>query len=164
MVPRTPIIEELEDEGLNLTPLIDCVFLLLIFFMVTTVFKQPHSLRVELPLAQQATIVEEKKLVASIDKSGALEINRNLTTLAELPALLGREKQTTRSLTLIIRTDKKTRHGLVLEVMEIAKRLNIDKVVLATEEEEGTLYRASFMFQEIISPAVGMVTLRRKPH
>ena len=52
--------------------------------------------------------------------------------------MLGREKQTTRSLTLIIRTDKKTRHGLVLEVMEIAKRLNIDKVVLATEEEEGT--------------------------
>ena len=126
------------DEEPDLTPLIDCVFLLLIFFMVTTVFKQPHSLRVELPLAQQATIVEEKKLVASIDKSGALEINRNLTTLAELPALLGREKQTTRSLTLIIRTDKKTRHGPVLEVMEIAKRLGIDKVVLATEEEDGT--------------------------
>ena len=106
MLPRTPIIEETENEELNLTPLIDCVFLLLIFFMVTTVFKQPHSLRVELPLANQATLVEEKKLVASIDKSGAMEINRNLTTLAELPDLLRREKETTRSLTLIIRTDK----------------------------------------------------------
>ena len=137
MLPRTPIIEETENEELNLTPLIDCVFLLLIFFMVTTVFKQPHSLRVELPLAHQATLVEEKKLVASIDKSGAMEINRNLTTLAELPDLLRREKETTRSLTLIIRTDKKTRHGPVLEVMEMAKRLGIDKVVLATEKEEG---------------------------
>ena len=137
MLPRTPIIEETENEELNLTPLIDCVFLLLIFFMVTTVFKQPHSLRVELPLANQATLVEEKKLVASIDKSGAMEINRNLTTLAELPDLLRREKETTRSLTLIIRTDKKTRHGPVLEVMELAKRLGIDKVVLATEKEEG---------------------------
>lgn len=137
MLPRTPIIEETENEELNLTPLIDCVFLLLIFFMVTTVFKQPHSLRVELPLANQATLVEEKKLVASIDKSGAMEINRNLTTLAELPDLLRREKETTRSLTLIIRTDKKTRHGPVLEVMEMAKRLGIDKVVLATEKEEG---------------------------
>ena len=65
---RTSILEDLEDENLNLTPLIDCVFLLLIFFMVTTVFKQPYSLRVELPQARQATIVEEKKLVASIDK------------------------------------------------------------------------------------------------
>ena len=50
--------------------------------------------------------------------------------------MLAREKETTRSLTLIIRTDKKTRHGLVLEVMEIAKRLDVDKVVLATEEEK----------------------------
>ena len=137
MLPRNHITEETENEELNLTPLIDCVFLLLIFFMVTTVFKQPHSLRVELPLAHQATLVEEKKLVASIDKNGAMEINRNLTTLAELPDLLRREKETTRSLTLIIRTDKKTRHGPVLEVMEIAKRLGIDKVVLATEKEEG---------------------------
>ena len=137
MLPRNHITEETENEELNLTPLIDCVFLLLIFFMVTTVFKQPHSLRVELPLAHQATLVEEKKLVASIDKSGAMEINRNLTTLAELPDLLRREKETTRSLTLIIRTDKKTRHGPVLEVMEMAKRLGIDKVVLATEKEEG---------------------------
>ena len=137
MLPRNHITEETENEELNLTPLIDCVFLLLIFFMVTTVFKQPHSLRVELPLAHQATLVEEKKLVASIDKNGAMEINRNLTTLAELPDLLRREKETTRSLTLIIRTDKKTRHGPVLEVMEMAKRLGIDKVVLATEKEEG---------------------------
>ena len=137
MLPRNHTTEETGNEELNLTPLIDCVFLLLIFFMVTTVFKQPHSLRVELPLANQATLVEEKKLVASIDKSGAMEINRNLTTLAELPDLLRREKETTRSLTLIIRTDKKTRHGPVLEVMEMAKRLGIDKVVLATEKEEG---------------------------
>ena len=59
MLPRTPVIEELEDEELNLTSLIDCVSLLLIFFMVTTVFKKPHSLRVELALAHQATLVEE---------------------------------------------------------------------------------------------------------
>ncbi|MCY3667887.1 MAG: biopolymer transporter ExbD [Gemmatimonadetes bacterium] len=133
---RTSILEDLEDENLNLTPLIDCVFLLLIFFMVTTVFKQPYSLRVELPQARQATIVEEKKLVASIDKSGAMELNRQLVSMAKLPTVLAREKETTRSLTLIIRTDKKTRHGLVLEVMEIAKRLDVDKVVLATEEEK----------------------------
>ena len=134
--PRTSILEDLEDENLNLTPLIDCVFLLLIFFMVTTVFKQPYSLQVELPQARQATIVEEKKLVASIDKSGAMELNRQLVSMANLPTLLAREKETTRSLTLIIRTDKKTRHGFVLEVMEIAKRLDVDKVVLATEKEE----------------------------
>ena len=133
MLQRSSIEEEQEDEDLNLTPMIDCVFLLLIFFMVTTVFKQPHTLQVELPEARKSTLVEEKKLVATITTDGRMEINRYPVTLADLPAVLRREKQTTRSLTLIIRTDKKTRHGLVLEVMEIAKRLDVAKVVLATE-------------------------------
>ncbi len=132
---RTAIDEELsEGEDLNLTPMIDCVFLLLIFFMVTTVFKQPHTLQVELPEAIEATIVEDKKLVASITAGGEIEINRQVVSMGELPAVLARQKQTTRSLTLIVRTDKKTRHGLVLELMEVAKRLEIDKVVLATED------------------------------
>ena len=122
------------DEGPDLTPMIDCVFLLLIFFMVTTVFKQPHALQVELPEAIEATIVEDKKLVASITAGGEIEINRQVVSMGELPAVLARQKQTTRSLTLIVRTDKKTRHGLVLELMEVAKRLEIDKVVLATED------------------------------
>ena len=132
MARRTSI--ETESTGLDLTPMIDCVFLLIIFFMVTTVFKEPHSLQVELPEAKQAVIVEEKKLVASIDKSGQMEINRHLVTLAELHGALSQQKQDTRSMTLIIRTDKETRHGPVLETMEIAKRLRIEKVVLQSEE------------------------------
>lgn len=133
-MPRRRSSMQPESTELNLTPMIDCVFLLIIFFMVTTVFKEPHSLKVELPEARQSNIVEEKKLVASIDKSGQMEINRHLVSLAELPSLLAQEKQNTRSITLIIRTDKDTRHGPVLETMEIAKRLQIEKVVLATEE------------------------------
>jgi biopolymer transport protein ExbD len=132
MARRTSL--ETESTGLDLTPMIDCVFLLIIFFMVTTVFKEPHSLQVELPEARQAVIVEEKKLVASIDKSGQMEINRHLVTLAELHGVLSQQKQETRSMTLIIRTDKETRHGPVLETMEIAKRLRIEKVVLQSED------------------------------
>jgi len=129
-----------EGTDLDMTPMIDCVFLLLIFFMVTAIFKQPYTLKVELPQAHQATMVEEKKLVATIAADGQLEINRRAVALEALAELLAAEQQTTRSLTLIIRTDKETRHGLVLEVMETAKRLDIDKVVLATDEypqEEG---------------------------
>jgi len=132
MARRTSL--EAESTELNLTPMIDCVFLLIIFFMVTTVFKEPHSLQVELPEARQAVIVEEKKLVASIDKSGQMEINRHRVTLAELHGVLSQQKQDTRSMTLIIRTDKETRHGPVLETMEIAKRLRIEKVVLQSED------------------------------
>ena len=120
----------------NLTPMIDCVFLLLIFFMVTTVFKQPYSLQLELPEAQQAQRVQEKKLVSSITADGRMEINRELVSAADLEQVLMRHKQGTRSLTLIVRTDKETRHKHLLDLIEVAKRLRIEKVVLATEDEK----------------------------
>ena len=120
----------------NLTPMIDCVFLLLIFFMVTTVFKQPYSLQLELPEAQQAQRVQEKKLVSSITADGRMEINRELVSASDLEQVLLRHKQGTRSLTLIVRTDKETRHRHLLDLIEVAKRLRIEKVVLATEDEK----------------------------
>ena len=86
--------------------------------------------------ASGAAAIAHRSAKVLIDKAGAMELNRQLVSMAKLPTVLAREKETTRSLTLIIRTDKKTRHGLVLEVMEVAKRLDVDKVVLATEEEE----------------------------
>ena len=120
----------------NLTPMIDCVFLLLIFFMVTTVFKQPYSLQLELPEAQQAQRVQEKKLVSSITADGRMEINRELVSASDLEQVLLRHKQGTRSLTLIVRTDKETKHRHLLDLIEVAKRLRIEKVVLATEDEK----------------------------
>ena len=121
---------------MELTPLIDCVFLLLIFFMVTTVFKQPYRLKVLLPLAIEATIIEEKKLVATIDRGGTMEVNRFPVTPENLEGVLTREKEGVRVVTLIIRTDKDTGHGLVLDMMETAKRIGIEKIVLATEKKE----------------------------
>lgn len=125
-----------DEDNLNLTPMIDCVFLLLIFFMVTTVFKEPYSLQVELPEARQAIQVQEKKLVSSIMADGTMEINRERVTVAELQQVLLRHKQETRSLTLIVRTDKETKHKFLLDLLEVAKGLGIEKVVLATEDQD----------------------------
>ena len=122
---------------MDMTPLIDCVFLLLVFFMVTTVFKQPYSLQVELPEATQAKVVEEKKLVASITADGRMEINRHPVTLENLEQVLLREKAGTRSLTLVVRTDKKTRHRHLLDLFEVAKRVGIEKIPLATDDLQG---------------------------
>lgn len=125
-----------EEQGLNLTPLIDCVFLLLIFFMVTTVFKQPYTLQVQLPEATKASQIEEKKLVGTVTIDGRIEINRNLVTSGELETVLLREKQDTGSLTLILRTDQQTRHKHMLEMLEVAKRVGVEKIVLATDDQQ----------------------------
>ena len=131
-----------EDQEMNLTPLIDCVFLLLIFFMVTTVFKQPYSLQVELPEARQEEQMEEKELVGSITAEGRMEINREPVTVENLAQVLLREKKGTGSLTLILRTDKMTKHKWVLEVLEVAKSVGIERIVLATETTQKELVDA----------------------
>ena len=128
-----------ESGEMELTPLIDCVFLLLIFFMVTTVFQEPYRLKVLLPEAEEAARIEEKKLVATIDRAGLMEVNRHPVTLESLEGVLAREKEGVRVVTLIIRTDKDTRHGLVLDLMETAKRIGIEKIVLATEKKAEAL-------------------------
>ena len=132
MEPRGGVVES---GDMELTPLIDCVFLLLIFFMVTTVFQEPYRLKVLLPEAEEAAMIEEKKLVATIDRAGVMEVNRYPVTLESVEGVLAREKEGVRVVTLIIRTDKDTRHGLVLDLMETAKRIGIEKIVLATEKK-----------------------------
>ena len=128
-----------ESGEMELTPLIDCVFLLLIFFMVTTVFQEPYRLKVLLPEAEEAAMIEEKKLVATIDRAGGMEVNRHPVTMESVEGVLAREKEGVRVVTLIIRTDKDTRHGLVLDLMETAKRIGIEKIVLATEKKAEAL-------------------------
>jgi len=125
-----------EEREMNLTPLIDCVFLLLIFFMVTTVFKQPYSLQVELPVARRAAEVDDKKLVGSITVDGRMEINREPVDQQNLEQVLLRQKQSSGSVTLILRTDKETKHKWVLFVLEVAKRVGINTIVLATEDKQ----------------------------
>ena len=132
-----------ESGEMELTPLIDCVFLLLIFFMVTTVFQEPYRLKVFLPEAEEAAMIEEKKLVATIDRAGVMEVNRHPVTMESVEGVLAREKEGVRVVTLIIRTDKETRHGLVLDLMETAKRIGIEKIVLATEKKAEALLGTS---------------------
>jgi len=91
---------------------------------------------VELPEASEAQIVEEKKLVASIAADGTMEINRQPVTLANLDEILRREKASTRSLTLVVRTDKETKHRFVLDLFEAAKRAGIEQIPLATDDPD----------------------------
>jgi len=74
--------------------------------------------------------------VGTVTIDGRVEINRNLVTSGELETVLLREKQDTGSLTLILRTDQQTRHKHMLEMLEVAKRVGVEKIVLATDDQQ----------------------------
>ena len=119
---------------LNLTPMIDAVFLLLIFFMVTTVFTQPHQLQVALPTAVNYDRLKEKKLNLSIAADGQVQLNGQLVSMSELAGRLDREKSRTTSTSLIIKADAKSTHGYVIDVMEIANKAGMAKISVETDE------------------------------
>ena len=124
------------DVELNMTPLIDCVFLLLIFFMVTTVFTSSVGLTIELPVAENWQKIRETKLFLSIDEEGRMELNSKVVTKTSLASVLMREKTRTRTVTLIIKADSDSRHEYTLDIMEIAKNLGIETISLAVDQPE----------------------------
>ena len=123
-----------EEIRLNLTPMIDAVFLLLIFFMVTTVFTQSHQLKITLPTAVNYDRLKEKKLNASISADGQVEVNGQLVKMAGLADVLEKEKLRLTATSLIIKADAKTPHGSVLDAMEIANRVGLEKISVETDK------------------------------
>ena len=123
-----------EPEEFQLTSLIDCVFLLLVFFMTTTVFKNPQALVMVLPVSGQGLIIEERRLIAEIDEEGKMALNGQRVYLDNFASRLAREKDMKNASTLSIHADKKTKHGQVLEAMKQAKQVGIERIVMVTDD------------------------------
>ena len=130
-----------EDEPeVNLTPLIDVVFLLLIFFMVSTTFEQQSRIQIELPEATPTPAeTEDESLEIVIDAQGRYFIgelqvvNSELKTLksAISQAVEGRE-----SLTVIIRSDASTPYQAVITALDASSQLGLTQISLATSKIE----------------------------
>jgi biopolymer transport protein ExbD len=126
-----------KNNELNLTPLIDAVFLLLVFFMVTSVFVQATQLKVELPIAANYDkIDQEKKLNLLISAEGQLEFNSQLVSMGQLATVLEDERLRSGSSTLIVTADAQTPHGYVLDAMEMAVMAGVSKIDLETGEDK----------------------------
>ncbi len=125
------------NNDLNLTPLIDAVFLLLVFFMVTSVFVQATQLKIELPIADNYDkIDQEKKLSLLISAEGQLEFNSQLVSMGQLTGFIEDERLRSGSGTLIITADAQTPHGFVLDAMEMAVMAGVSKIDLETGENK----------------------------
>ncbi len=134
---RKQIAEEID---LNLTPLIDVVFLLLIFFMVSTTFQKESQLQVHLPEATQKPIaVDENALEIAINSSGQYFINGQELTNNQLPTLRKALKSITagkRDLPVIIRADAQAPHQAVVTAMDAAGQLGMRRLSIATANSD----------------------------
>jgi len=125
----------LEDDKFNLTPLIDCVFLLLVFFMVTTVFKNPAQLKLTLPLAENPQELDKLQLVTELDDEGNVALNSRSVSFDSFDAFLINEKQKLGTNSLLIKADENAKHGDVLKLMRLARAVGIETIAMAVDIE-----------------------------
>ena len=132
---RTKRDNELE---LNITPLIDVVFLLLIFFMVSTTFQRESEITIELPESSGEISVSDKKVIEiSIDNQGRYFVNQRLlndTDIKTLMKAISITRGDTKEPKLIISADKMTPHQSVVRAMDAARKLGLVNLTFATKQ------------------------------
>ncbi|MGE4319382.1 MAG: ExbD/TolR family protein [Deferribacterales bacterium] len=127
--------EEKRQISVDITPLIDVVFLLLIFFMVSTTFIYSNSIDVNLPAAKG----DEKQINDSIrivlTKDGEITINGKPFASEAVQDELVKMKETIPDTTVIIEADTEVPHGQVVHIMDASRLAGYQKFAIAVEEE-----------------------------
>jgi len=126
-----------EEPDVNLTPLIDVVFLLLIFFMVSTTFNQSSEISIQLPQAA-GKVKQDKRVVidVSIDAEGHFYVNKQQlinTRLETLKRAMQTQAGGEKDPKLIISADRRTPHGSVVRAMDAARQLGFVHLTFATQ-------------------------------
>jgi len=131
-----------EDPNLDLTSLIDVIFLLLIFFMVSTTFDKQALLKVDLPEASEVEDSTEvpDSLELVIDAEGRMFLNDQRLIDSEartIRAAIEQAAGSKRDVPLILRADRETPHHFVVTTMDVAAQMGFSNLSIATDRTDG---------------------------
>ena len=121
---------------INITSLIDVMFLLLIFFMVTSTFLDQPGMKLELPSAESAEVARVEKLVLYISSDDEVVFNDQPVALDDLEETMRGALSEIEDRTLVLNADKAVQHGTVIRVMDIAKKLGLERLVIGIKMEK----------------------------
>lgn len=124
-----------EDVRIEITSLIDIIFLLLIFFMISTTFISVPGMEVSLPQAEAVKLEREKKeITIVVNREGRIFLNKAPVASEDFLATLREKVSASGAETLaIVRGDKGVSYGLVVEVMDLVRKAGIQRLAIATE-------------------------------
>ena len=123
---------ERKEAAFDLMPLIDVVFLLIIFFMLTTSFRTIfQGIKVDLPTTTTKQERIEQNIIITITKDNVLYLDKTRLTTSNLVSLLKKKLGGKKGL-IMINADKLVRHGKVVEIMDLAKQAGADRVGILT--------------------------------
>lgn len=121
-------------EYISLTPLIDCVFLLLIFFMLTSSFIFQPGINVNLPKAVTSEIIGQESFIITVTEDNLIYFNDRPLTMKELGIKL--KAFSSGKKPILIKADNKASLGRIVEVWDLCRDLGISQVNIATNKPQ----------------------------
>ena len=117
---------------IDIAPLIDIVFLLLIFFMLTSSFIMQPGIKVKLPKAVTSETIQEKNIIIVISREDIIYLGDEVFTVGELKSYLSKGRISSRP--ILIKSDKRASLGRVVEIWDLCREMGISQVNIATDQ------------------------------
>ena len=117
---------------LDIAPLIDCIFLLLIFFLLTSNFIFQPGIKINLPKAVTSEVVQENTILITVTADNRFYLNEAPITFVELKSKL---KHTAKNKPILIKADRDVALGRVVNIWDFCRDVGITKINIATNQE-----------------------------
>ena len=134
MARRTTFSREDQDEDVNVTPLLDIVFIMLIFFIVTSTFVKEPGVEVERPEASTSTERRLASIIVAISEEDEIWINKELVEINEVRLQIEQLRRENPRGTAVVQADAKAKTRLLVEVVTQIRATGISDVAVSTED------------------------------
>lgn len=122
-----------EDAAIDMTPMLDIVFIMLIFFIVTTSFVKEAGIEVVKPEAEQAARLKNANIFIAVNKDGDVWMDKRQIDKDSVQVTLERLLSEQPTDIVIIQADEDAEHGIVVDVMDQVKAAGIDRISVAAQ-------------------------------
>ena len=126
---------QIEDSNLDLTPMMDIVFIMLIFFIVTTSFVKETGVDINRPNAETAERDEKGNILVGITANNEIWIDKRRVDLEAVRANIERLKIEYPEGSVIIQADKESRSGLLVETMDQIRLAGVQNISIAAKND-----------------------------
>lgn len=127
---------EPEESEIDITPMLDVVFIMLIFFIVTASFVKESGIDVNRPDASTAEVKERGNILIAITDSNQVWIDRRQVDVRSVRANIERLRAENPEGAVVIQADKDSKNGLLVKVMDAARQAGVENVSLAATQAE----------------------------